>query len=989
MRPTSDEKPRHRAPILVWLIGLGLTAALIAAEVIDQRRPAIAQFHRAADARTTVFQHDLDIHLRLQSTINAFMSVSAGVDLDDFQHFVRQFSSRSGVHEFFAYAPRLTPAEVKTFETQWRRRNEDFRIRPAPGSSSQPLLPLAYLEPQTSASNWLGVDLLRTRLLDTAVTRAVDSGTAAASAPAYVRSGEHTLAMIYVVHPHYLVRDPAALSAAERRDALLGVSLGAYRLDDLLGEALIDSPWYGWQVMLYDGQDPGATAWSTHGAPANAPAEPLTLASALEARQAYRTQIWIAQRPMTLVFLPGSGLASAAVLDFATVAIGLLGLALTAMAHFFFRRRRAALHLADQNARLQQAILGATMDAMVTADEHGLIVDWSVPAEDMFGWKADEVRGRDLAEVIFAPAERPAQQRELQRLLSAGEGAARVLSESTAVRRDGSTFPVEMVRSALAEGGGRRLVAFHRDITERRKHMQELERLSMVASKTNKLIFFLDAEARSVWICNALVSQLGYGAEEMLGRPFLETVMRLRVPDPELQEIHRALSGATPLRREIASIARSGVPHWLLLDLTPYREAGARPAGFIAVLTDITQLRQAQEVLRHTQKMEAMGQLTGGLAHDFNNLLAVIVGNLDLASFVPEPERVQKHVDVALKAALSGTDLTKALLAVARKQPLEPEPLDLVALLNEAMPLIRHTAGARVQVVQRLGASAVAMVDRGGFNAAILNLVVNAHDAMPAGGQLTLSTYERALDAGGEQDLGIPRGDYIVVEVADTGRGMAPETLQRAMDPFFTTKPRGRGTGLGLSTVYSLTRQLGGTTRIFSEIGKGTCVQLYLPSAAPAVTLPDEASRAALPGGRERVLLVENEVALLDVVEQWLRDLGYQVVATDSGERAAEILKGDEDFELLFTDVVMPGPLDGVDLARLSRQVRPHLAVVVTSGFSERYEEHRRSLDAAFLQKPYSKSELALALRRALDEAAERAGRAPGRPSPQGPAART
>jgi signal transduction histidine kinase/CheY-like chemotaxis protein len=395
------------------------------------------------------------------------------------------------------------------------------------------------------------------------------------------------------------------------------------------------------------------------------------------------------------------------------------------------------------------------------------------------------------------------------------------------------------------------------------------------------------------------------------------------------------------------------------------------PNGWLAGLrVDITSRKEIEHQLVQSQKMEAIGNLTGGMAHDFNNLLGIIIGNLDLARGQIEGE-LEELVSDAHEAAWRGADLTRRLLAFARRQPLHPEPIKVNDLLGNTVRLLRPLLGETVEISLQLGEDLwLATADPAQLESSIANLATNARDAMPKGGRLILTTANRRLDADYvASHVEVTEGDYVMIEVSDTGCGMAPATLERIFEPFFTTKDRGKGTGLGLSMVFGFLRQSGGHINVYSELGAGTTFRLYLPRATTAAPAQeDKRATALVQGGGERVLVVEDNPEVRRVVMRQLNGLGYRALETGSGAEALDML-GREPVDLLLTDIVMPGGLDGVDLARIAIEKWPQLKVVLTSGFPEaRIEidnEMLRSL--RLLSKPYSRVELATVLRNSLD----------------------
>ena len=382
---------------------------------------------------------------------------------------------------------------------------------------------------------------------------------------------------------------------------------------------------------------------------------------------------------------------------------------------------------------------------------------------------------------------------------------------------------------------------------------------------------------------------------------------------------------------------------------------------------------RAQNQLARAQKMEAVGQLTGGLAHDFNNILGVIVGNLDMAvEQLPPDAAARGPCNEALDAALSAAELVKRLLAFSRRQPLRPKPTSLAEIIANVQPLLARTLGEQIKITATSsGTPWLAMADPGQIESAILNLAINARDAMPTGGDLRIEQRNITIDdayALAVDDIKV--GDYVVLTVTDTGAGMPPDVVARAFDPFFTTKAPGAGSGLGLSMVFGTMRQLGGTARIYSEVGGGTTVMLYLPRArGEEPEVADTVASAPIPGGSECVLMVEDNAQIRAIGVGILRSLGYQVVIAESGDDAMRQVEDGQQFDALFSDIVMAGRLNGIALARELRKRKPGLPILLTSGFTSPATAHSdlTDLGADLITKPYRKAELAERLRAVLD----------------------
>jgi signal transduction histidine kinase/CheY-like chemotaxis protein len=381
---------------------------------------------------------------------------------------------------------------------------------------------------------------------------------------------------------------------------------------------------------------------------------------------------------------------------------------------------------------------------------------------------------------------------------------------------------------------------------------------------------------------------------------------------------------------------------------------------------------ELNQKLTQSQKMEAMGQLTGGVAHDFNNLLTVILGNAEhLAEKLATHKELQKIAESIATAAERGSDLTRSLLAFARKQPLMPKHIDIGRKIVGMEQLLRRTLGEHIECEFRLDQDLWQVsVDPGQLASALLNLVLNARDAMPLGGKLTVEVQNTSLGLSDVDVNGEARpGDYVMIAVTDTGTGMTAEVASRAFEPFFTTKEVGKGTGLGLSMVYGFAQQSGGSMQIRSEPGHGTAVKLFFPRVGTIqTTAAPSTGQPAAPTGSETILVVEDDDMVRRYVAGELKALGYRVIVTPNARAAREILRGPDNVHLLFTDVVMPGGLFGTELTKEAARLRPQLKILLTSGHSEHPVEaiDGAGRDVRILNKPYRRHDLASMLRSVL-----------------------
>jgi PAS domain S-box-containing protein len=532
---------------------------------------------------------------------------------------------------------------------------------------------------------------------------------------------------------------------------------------------------------------------------------------------------------------------------------------------------------------------------------------------------------------------------------------------------------IETCASLLRQNGviNGRVWSFH-DVTESKRTLRLYR--SIIESSADAFVAFDDALCITGWSARA-EAIFGMPETTALGQSLVATIIpQADAADGPVRGALAALAaGAHSGERAVHRInarRHDGSEFPAEIQISGFRMGEAWQ--YTSFVRDISSRVLEEEQVAQAQKFEAIGQLTGGLAHDFNNLLGIIIGSLDLIGEDFSGDR--ELLEAAASAAQRGADVTKSLLAVARKQRLSPQDVDIDALLQEVAPLLRHTAGKGIEVdVLTESSGAIVNIDPGGLNNALLNLVINARDAMPQGGRITIS----AAPVASPGETAVPGATgHIAIRVEDSGCGMAPAVLARAFDPFFTTKPRGKGTGLGLAMVYGFARQSGGLVTLSSLVGRGTLVELRLPLRPLSKRLAVVARQpaAGLPRARgERVLLVDDEADLLRVTRHWLENLGYAVTAETDAARAATRLQS-ENFAALVSDVVMPGGPDGVALADAARAAQPQIAILLVSGFAD--GRHGRGIEKyRLLDKPFTKPQLQQALYGVLEQA--RAGAAP------------
>ena len=395
--------------------------------------------------------------------------------------------------------------------------------------------------------------------------------------------------------------------------------------------------------------------------------------------------------------------------------------------------------------------------------------------------------------------------------------------------------------------------------------------------------------------------------------------------------------------------------------------------GVILVFRDVTQQHKTEETLRRSQKMEAIGQLSGGIAHDFNNQLNIIIGYLDfLEAHFNKEEKPYRWVQTASKATLRCMDLTRQLLSFSRRKAIEKEPLDLNKTFTDLKDMISRSVTPEIDVQYFLDDDLwLTEINLGEFQDALINLIINARDAMPSGGKIVIETSNITIDDDfATPEIDIEYGEYVQLIISDTGTGIEKDLLEHIFEPFFTTKADGKGTGLGMAMVYGFVKRYEGTIKVYSEVGIGTTIRIYLPrSKMESKIYSHHENVFEIPTGDETVLIVDDEIELLELAEKFFTQLGYTTQTAENGAQALEILKTNTDFDLIFSDVVMPGGINGYELAEQATTLNPHIKILLTSGFTSRtmIKEGQKKFESNLLSKPYRKSELAQRVRLILD----------------------
>jgi PAS domain S-box-containing protein len=651
----------------------------------------------------------------------------------------------------------------------------------------------------------------------------------------------------------------------------------------------------------------------------------------------------------------------------------------------------------------EQALLDSINGGLILLDTSERVIRWNAWMEAASGRTATEVSGKTIAEIF--------PQADLKRLPSA-ISASLTSSASTLITNalnphllplhNRSNQPllhditVAPVGSETVSGCMISVI----DVTmatnrERYLRQQQNARYDAVVESAPDVIITLDQDGRIQFANPAAVTHLGYSVAELIGKDAAElfetrnefvatwtsAIASPLSSTPRELVAHRKDGSLTYLEAS-ASQWKTGTRFFVTVILRDINQRRATDAALRElnqtleerVQSRTAQLTQTEDALRQSQKMEAIGSLTGGIAHDFNNLLAVISGNLhllkrDVAGNEPAERRVKNALDGVTRSA----KLSQQLLAFARRQPLRPKVINLGRFIEDMEDIIGKAVGEGVTVKTVVGEDLWnTLIDPGNVENALLNLAINARDAMDGQGSLTIEVGNAVLDADYERSHpDVVRGQYVLIAVTDDGAGMTPEVMAKVFEPFFTTKPEGRGTGLGLSMVYGFVRQSGGHIKIDSEVGQGTTIKLYLPRSLQSEEPLVDIDAMPVVGGSEMVLVAEDDEAVRETVVALLNDLGYRVLKAKDAQSALSIIESGMPIDLLFTDVVMPGTLKSTELARKARERIPHLAVLFTSGYSANAITQSGRLDenVELLSKPYSRDALARKLRHVLANA--------------------
>ncbi|MDB5771637.1 MAG: hypothetical protein JWM42_2011 [Burkholderia sp.] len=879
----------------------------------------------------------------------------------------------------------------------------DYAIQPAGGR--EVYTSITQIEPFAGLNlRALGFDMYAEPVRRAAMARARDSGKAALSGKVTLvqEVGEYVQAGVLMYLPIY-ARDMPQATLEDRRAAILGWAYAPFRMNDLMdglgGERSSDL-----NVRINDGEEMSDAATLYDSATIFTQRE--------ESKPLFHAvrRIDVAGRPWMLEFSSGPSF-EARIDDGRPFFIAVTGtgmsVLLALLVWLLATGRKRALGLAvamteelrASEFRWKNALEGAG-DGVWDWNNHTDKVSYSTQWKAMLGYADDEIENSfEQWEKLIHPQDRPhavatakdyingikASYACEHRLLCKDGSWKWILARGVVVRRD-------------AAGRALRTIGTHTDITRikqseealRESHARigsERHHMKVILENSHDAFVAVDENERiTVWNVQA-EHTFGWTADEAIGLSLAELIIPEDQRAAHLAGFRRfTATGTGPVlnnRIEVMALHRRGHLIPVELAVAAIKQGSGYTAN--AFIRDISERKEAQRLeaerlrsleearsaLLHSQKLEAVGKLTGGVAHDFNNVLQIIAGNLQLLQLLyGGNEQAEKRLTSALNAVERGSKLSSQLLAFARRQPLQPVVVNLRDLMKNLEELLRQALGATIKVDMMIAEGLWnTLVDPNQLENVVLNLAINSRDAMEGSGNLVIEMNNTVLDedyVASRPDL--PSGDYVMLAISDTGSGIPPEVMEHVFEPFFTTKPEGEGTGLGLSMAYGFVKQSGGHIQIYSEPGHGTTVRIYLPRSAEAAAVIRVIAGDTLSGGSETILVVEDDINVQATVVAMLTELGYQVITANDGESALNIITSGAAIDLLFTDVVMPGRLRGPDLAKEAKRVLPDLSVLFTSGYTQNAMGQAGRLDPGvnLLSKPYRREQLALKVRQVL-----------------------
>ncbi len=620
-----------------------------------------------------------------------------------------------------------------------------------------------------------------------------------------------------------------------------------------------------------------------------------------------------------------------------------------------------------------RAIAHNAIDAIILMNNEECISYWNPAAEKIFGYQGEEAMGRQLHDFLAPKSYHDVFKKGFKSFKETGKGAFIGKSiEIRALRKGGAEFPVELSLSAIKLKGKWNALGIVRDISERKQTEEELRKLSAAVEQSQISIVITDARGNIEFINRKFTEVTGYTREEVFGKNV--RILKSGEHPTEFYELFwNIITSGKEWQGEFQNKRKDGQLYWEKVSISPIKNTEGVITHFFGVMEDIAEQKHLERQLIQAQKMEAIGSLAGGVAHDFNNLLGVIIGYSDfLLTRIDKQDQTGKFIEEIKKAGHRAASLTDQLLAFSRRQALQPEVLDLNRVVGDIEKMLRRLIGEDINLITDFGPELDPVkADRGQVEQVLMNLVINARDAMAGGGRITIKTENAAIDELYCKIYSYARpGRFVCLSVTDTGTGMDNETISHIFEPFFTTKKEGQGTGLGLSVIYGIVKQHEGWVNVYSEPGEGSVFRVYL-TASPVsgeAGAEEEISLKELRGSGERVLLVEDEKMLCEFASGVLRENGYTVFAAKNAEEALNLFEREKgDFHILFSDSVLPDKT-GIELVDQLLSRKPGLKVLMTSGYLDKKSQWTIIQEKGFnfIHKPYTLTGLLQALKEAM-----------------------
>ena len=664
-----------------------------------------------------------------------------------------------------------------------------------------------------------------------------------------------------------------------------------------------------------------------------------------------------------------SSVGSSTWVEYTNLGLTLFAIWVAAIFGSYLKRKESGFKLAINSA----------FDGIICVNTLGKIESFNIGAEKIFGYSSGEAIGKNFAFLLSTPFREKHDTDILRKLERIEAGLTAAETGIKAQHRDGTVFPVELIVSKSDYAGTLTFIVIIRDISERIRIADQINTLSRVVTQSPVSVIITDVKGNIEYVNPKFTEASGYTHDEVIGKN-PRILKSGDTPPEEYKKLWDTITSGGQWRGMLHNVKKNGELYWESATISPIRNADGEITHYLAVKEDITDRLETENQLAHALKVEAAEHLTSGIAHDFNNLLTIITGNLQLLMAGmgrSGNKEIKEIITDAISASLDSSELIQRLLRLSRREKLHTQGIDINSIIRHIVRFLDRMLGDSIEIRIDLEADIQAVTaDQNQLESALLNLAVNARDAMPDGGILTFRTYRIILEPdarAGNKEL--EPGNYIAITVIDNGIGMDQDVVNHACEPFFTTKVAGKGSGLGLSTVYSFAKQYRGQLHITSNPGTGTEITLLLPESGYEIDdLKPEKITGHIPGGGETILVVEDNHNVRRFAVRSLGNLGYEVLETDNSETATEIITGNvHSIDLLFSDIIIPGRKNGHELALWAIKHNPNLKILLTTGMrSELFDEQAIEADnIPLLRKPYSLEKLAQHIRELLEQTSE------------------